>query len=214
MENIWLEPAVKIFKEYFGNTAKIIIDVGTRDGDDAEYFKEKLNGKEIYAIDANPVAVALTKSNYPNFNIFETAVSDFDGKTSFEQILAEDKDKAGCSSIVRIHEFDGITNNTIMVPVTRLDTFFKENGLHDKTIDIVKVDVEGFSYEVIVGMGNQLQNVKLFHLETETFLRHKGHKNNEDVKRFMIKNNFILKNLSYEWGPTVEDQVWINQKFM
>jgi FkbM family methyltransferase len=214
MENVWLEPAVRIFKEHFGNTANIIIDVGTRDGDDAEYFRQELNGKEVYAIDANPLAVALTKSNYPNFNIFETAVSDFDGETSFEQILADDKDQAGCSSIVRIHNFEGVDNTAITVPVIRLDTFFKNNNLNDKVIDIIKVDVEGFSYEVIVGMGNQLQNVKLFHLETETFKRHDDHKDHKEIRRFMTKNNFLLKDLSYEWGPLVEDQVWINQKFM
>ena len=41
MENIWLEPVVDAWKTYFGSkSAKIVVDVGTRDGDDAELKAE------------------------------------------------------------------------------------------------------------------------------------------------------------------------------
>lgn len=209
MENQWLEPAVLEYKKYFGNTANIIIDIGTRDGDDAEYFREKLNGREVYAFDANPIAVKETKKRYPDFVVIERAVSNYDGVTKFSQIVSEDKDLEGCSSIVRVHDVAGRgTSVEIEVPVIRMDTFFEGLGL-DK-VDIVKVDTEGFSFEVIDGMGKHIHNVKLFHLETETFKRHEGHRNNLEVRSFMESKGFKLVDLSYQWGPTIEDQVWIN----
>ena len=213
MENKWLESAVDAYKKYFGNTANIIIDVGTRDGDDAEYFREKLNGSEIYAFDANPLAVKETKKRYPNFVVIESAISNYDGTTKFSQIISNDKDLEGCSSIVRIHSVDNRgTAVEIEVPIMRMDTFFESIGL--KEVDIIKVDTEGFSYEVIEGMGDYIHNVKLFHLETETFNRHDGHKNNLQVKNFMESKDFMLVDLSYEWGPTIEDQVWINKRLI
>lgn len=213
MNNKWLEPAVEAYKKYFGNTANIIIDIGTRDGDDAEYFREKLDGKEVYAFDANPIAIEETKSRYPDFVVIERAVSNYDGTTKFSQILSEDKDLAGCSSIVRIHDVHGRgATAEIEVPVLRMDTFIKSIGLNK--IDIVKVDTEGFSFEVIDGFGEHIHNVKLFHLETETFNRHDGHKNNLEVKSFMESKGFELVDLSYQWGPTIEDQVWINHNLI
>lgn len=213
LQNKWLEPAVEAYQKYFGNTANIIIDIGTRDGDDAEYFREKLNGKEVYAFDANPVAVEETKKRYPDFAVIGRAVSNYDGTTKFSQIISEDKDLEGCSSIVRIHDVENRgTSVEIEVPAIRMDTFLK--GLGIKEVDVIKVDTEGFSFEVIDGMGDYVRNVKLFHLETETFARHDGHKNNLEVKAFMESKGFELVDLSYQWGPTIEDQVWINSKLI
>ena len=80
MENIWLEPVVENYKKYFGNKiAKLVIDVGTRDGDDAEFLREKLRAKRVIAIDANPIAVEKTRNAYPSFEVYETAISDFVG---------------------------------------------------------------------------------------------------------------------------------------
>jgi len=213
MENKWLQSAVDIYKEYFGESASIVIDIGTRDGDDAEFFREKLNATDVYAIDANPIAIKTTRERYPDFKVFETAISDYNGTTSFTQIIADNKDMAGCSSIVAVHNF-GTEMKQITVPVVTLDKFFEDNNLSDEEIDIIKVDTEGFSYQVLKGMGDKIHNVKLFHLETETFKRHPGHMDNEEVKAFMEFNGFTLKDTSYEWGPTIEDRVWINLKLL
>ena len=213
MENKWLEPAVEAYKKYFGDTANIIFDIGTRDGDDAEYFREKLNGIQIYALDANPLAVQETKRRYPNFNVIETAISNYDGRTKFTQIISNDKDLEGCSSFVNIHQTQGRGSQfEIDVPVMRLDSFLKTHKIN--SVDIIKIDTEGFSYEVLEGMGDTIHNVKLLHVETEAFSRHEGHKNNVEIKKFMEDKDFTLVDLSYEWGPTVEDQVWINNKLI
>lgn len=214
MENKWLEPAVDAYKKYFGDTANIIFDIGTRDGDDAEYFRQKLNGTEVYAFDANPLAVKETKKRYPNFNVIFSAVGNFNGQTSFTKIISDNVDEAGCSSMEVIHEFQNVEYEKIMTPITRLDAFLAQEGKTGQIIDIVKIDTEGFSWEVLMGMGDVLKNIKLMHVETETYDRHPGHKNNRHISDYLNNNQFICVDKSYEWGPLVEDQVWINQRFM
>jgi len=214
LQNKWLEPAVDAYKKYFGDTANIIIDIGTRDGDDAEYFREKLNGSKIYAFDANPLAVEETKKRYPKFNVIESAVGNFNGQTSFTKIISENIDQAGCSSMEVVHEFENVKYEKILVPITRLDYFLDEEGLSGEVIDIIKIDTEGFSWEVLLGMGNALENVKLMHVETETYDRHPGHIKSRGIADYLNNNKFICVDRSYEWGPLVEDQVWINQRFM
>lgn len=213
MENIWLQPAVETYKQYFGGTAKTIIDVGTRDGDDAEFLRQQLGGKYIYAIDANPIAVEATMDKYPEFEVFETAISNYNGTTSFIQIVSDKIDEAGSSSIENYSFFEGATYNTINVNVIRMDKFIEEFVSQD-IIDFVKVDIEGYTYEFLEGLGNEINKVKLLHLETETFDRQEGHKNNNEVLNFMTNAGFLLAGVTYEWGPRIQDQVWINPNYI
>lgn len=205
---------VEKYKTYFGSNANIIMDIGTRDGDDAEYLREKLNANEVYAIDANPLAIADAKSKYPNFKIFETAISNYDGTTKFVQIVSDDKDHAGSSSIENYSFFEEAEYNTIEVPVTRMDTFIEANELIDKTIDVIKVDIEGYTHEFLEGLGKYISNVKLFHLETETFYRHFQHKTNNHIINFMINSGFLLCDVQYQWGEGIQDQIWINSRYL
>jgi len=214
MENVWMEPVVEKYKKYFGDIANTIIDVGTRDGDDAEFLRERLSAENVYAIDANPLAVIDAKAKYPNFNVFETAISNYDGTTKFVQIVSEDKDHAGSSSIENYSFFKDAEYNTIEVPVTRMDTFIKDNGLSDTVIDVVKVDIEGYTHEFLEGLGEYIKNVKLFHLETETFYRHHQHKTNNHIINFMINSGFLLCDVQYQWGEGIQDQIWINPNYM
>jgi FkbM family methyltransferase len=213
MENIWLQPAVETYKQYFGGTAETIIDVGTRDGDDAEFLRQQLNGKNIYAIDANPIAVEATQNKYPDFKVFQTAISNYNGTTAFVQIVSDKIDEAGSSSIENYSFFEGAVYNTIEVDVIRMDKFI-EDSLDQDVIDVVKVDIEGYTYEFLEGLGSYLNNIKMLHLETETFERQEGHKNNNEVLNFMTNAGFLLAGVTYEWGPRIQDQVWINPNYI
>jgi FkbM family methyltransferase len=213
MENIWLQPAVETYKQYFGGTAETIIDVGTRDGDDAEFLRQQLSGKYIYAIDANPIAVEATMDRYPEFEVFETAISNYNGTTSFVQIVSDRIDEAGSSSIEDYSFFEGATYNTIDVNVIRMDKFIEEFVSQD-IIDFIKVDIEGYTYEFLEGLGKEINKVKMLHLETETFDRQEGHKNNNEVLNFMTNAGFLLAGVTYEWGPRIQDQVWINPNYI
>jgi FkbM family methyltransferase len=213
MENIWLQPAVETYKQYFGGTAETIIDVGTRDGDDAEFLRQQLGGKYIYAIDANPIAVEATMNRYPEFEVFETAISNYNGTTSFVQIVSDRIDEAGSSSIENYSFFEGATYNTIDVNVIRMDKFIEEFVSQD-IIDFIKVDIEGYTYEFLEGLGKEINKVKMLHLETETFDRQEGHKNNNEVLNFMTNAGFLLAGVTYEWGPRIQDQVWINPNYI
>lgn len=213
MENVWLEPVVEKYQKYFGDTANIIIDVGTRDGDDAEFLRQRLNATEVYAIDANPIAVAEAKKKYPDFNVFETAISNYNGTTKFVQIVSDDKDHAGSSSIENYSFFKEAEYNTIEVPVTRMDRLLYDNGI-GPIIDIIKVDIEGYTHEFLEGLGEYISGVKLFHLETETFYRHHQHKTNNHIINFMINSGFLLCDVQYQWGEGIQDQIWINGAYV
>jgi hypothetical protein len=97
----------------------------------------------------------------------------------------------------------------IDVPVTRLDMI-----LPPGTIDILKIDVEGHSIPVISGMGDRMQDVLVAHIETETPDRKAWGEasNNLEVIKVMQDLGFSLTDVSYQWGWSIQDQVWVNTK--
>lgn len=208
----WISPVIEYYKIFFGDDADIIIDVGTRDGDDAYLIKQKLNSIHVYAIDARKEATEETKAKYPEFNVFETAVSNYEGTTKFYSVISDDKDYSGSSSIYnkkfRRKEYK---HEIIEVPVITMNTFIEMNNLEYKYLDIVKVDIEGYTYQFLEGFTKHMNNVKLFHLETEINSTHKNHRNNEEVAELLRKNSFVLVAKQYEWGSEIEDQIWVNK---
>lgn len=199
---------VNNYRQHFGDTAKVVVDAGTRDGHDAAYLQRQLNAERVIAIDANPLAIFRTKAQYPQFETIETAVADYIGEAEFDQIISEREDFAGSSSLTKYGEFPGVARKIISVKVTTMAELC--DRLQIETMDVVKVDVEGYTYEFLIGLGERIKKVKLFHLETETFRRHEGHHGHQEVIALMESHGFRLVDKSYEWGPTIEDQVWVN----
>ena len=206
-----LAPIVDNYRRYFGETAKLIIDAGTRDGVDADYLAKELNAERVIAIDANPLAIVTTRRNFPHFEIVETALADYVGETTFDQVVSEREDFAGSSSLTGVTKFANAKHNQITVKVDTINNVLKRLKV-DGLIDVIKVDLEGYSYQFIEGLHPRLLDVKLLHLETETFHRHQGHRNNIDVIGLMSWHGFELVDKSYEWGPRIEDQVWVNTR--
>ena len=211
MSSYWLEPLVSYYKIYFGDTAENIFDIGTRDGDDANFLKQELNTTNVYAIEARPQAAKLTKEKYPDFMVFETAVSDFSGETEFYEIVSEDADYVGSSSIYN-NKFERpeYPYNVIKLPVITMNKLIEKNNLSDVIFDIVKVDIEGFTFQLLCGMHNYIKNVKMFHLETEKWPTHTTHRNSTEVANVMKSHGSILVAKQYQWGEDIEDQIWVN----
>lgn len=211
-----LEPLVTNYRKFFGDTANTIYDIGTRDGHDAKYLKDQLNGDRVTAIDANPKAVQKTHENYPEFDVVYTAISDYVGTTTFQQVDHEREDYVGCSSIyaeklTRESDFNGAVTE-ITVPVTTMKSIINAVHKPDDIIDLIKVDIEGYTWEFLIGLGSYLNRVKCLHLETEKDSTHPNHKNSGLIADYMNFNGFYLADKSYEWGWFIEDQVWINKE--
>lgn len=202
---------VTAYEYYFGSKANVIFDCGTRDGDDAAYLREQLHATHVYAVDALPSACEQTQRNHPDFVVINTALSNYEGFASFNRIISDRKDHAGSSSLILAPGWQKAQKEVIETPVTTMARLIETLGLQDTMLDIVKVDLEGFSYEFLQGMGDYIYNAKVMHIETETFKRHEGHHNNDEVVAYMLSKGFMLDSVSYEWGPTIEDQLWVNE---
>lgn len=207
-------PIIETFREHFGATASLIVDVGSRDGDDCAALVGALGGRGV-AIEPRPDAAQLIRTRHPHLTVLETAVHEFDGTTGFAVLESEDPDITGSSGFRFERSYAlGVPAHVIQVPCRRLDTLLAD----EPVVDVMKVDVEGFTVEALRGLGDRLEDVKVAHLETET-----GHRTvppwnepqtNVAVIDIMRGAGFTLAATSYEWGPSIEDQLWVNGRLL
>lgn len=205
--NTWLDPVVHNFEHYFGKTKNPVVwEVGSRDGNDGvELARRIYDGNEdwfwshasVTCLEPNPEQAKIIKENYPEVDVIEVAASSDKGSAPFI-VYHGDEGAVGSSSLNLRWKEDDLEGHQIIVETDRL-----ENLIGDQQIDIMKIDCEGHSPEVLEGLGQKLKNVRVFHIETERWTD-----SNVKVKAFMMSHGFLLVDETEQYGG-MPDQVWV-----
>lgn len=209
--SVWLEPVIEAYRKFYGDVGeRWIVDVGSRDGDDAAWLASHFRPGNVTCVEARPDAAAAIKAKYPDFEVLAFAASDrFAPRAPF---LAFDEPEFSGSSSLRLSRSRHHASPSHLIGVTRVRL---DETLRPGIIDILKVDTEGHSMEVLSGLEGRMSDVLVAHVETETLERAAWGEpaNNHAVAYFMRANGFRLFDVSYQWGPSIEDQVWVSGDF-
>lgn len=143
-----------------------ILEVGSHHGKDAETLQQYfgVEPSSVYIVEAHPKFYENIKTNYSGYNVFNFAAHDHAGQVQFN--AAQNEDDGRSSVLDRDLYIDEGGFEKITVPSKRLDTFLDEQGI--ESVDIFKLDVEGLSYEVLVGLGESIHKIKCLQIEDET----------------------------------------------
>jgi FkbM family methyltransferase len=108
--------------------------------------------KKIYAFEPDPKCIRCLELNtrrLENVEIVKYGASDKNGKICF-YLSSEDAD----SSLIRPENYSEL----LEIQGLRLDTWMEQEGL--EMIDFLKVEAEGAEPEVLIGLGDKIQNVR------------------------------------------------------
>ena len=192
-----------------------VLEIGSRDGKDADSLKQAFSIKDcnVHIIEPNDNLYNIIKENLPQYNTHELAFSDKEGTSEFYQVNTPRDDLNGLSSLLNRN----IYKNPILdvkireVKTTTAKKFIVDNNL--KNI-IVKLDVEGLSFEVIKGFDGYFDEVKAIHLESEEYQIWEKQKTTHDIYN-LLTNNFIrVKKTIVETEEEryiQYDEFWINK---
>lgn len=188
---------------------KTVLEIGSRDGNDSSFYQQEFNIKneDIYIVEPNPIMYNEIKKRYPDFNLFEVAISNTDGTAIFNQVVDGGMDPVGVSSLLnRTDDFyDKFKTNKITVNTITGKTLLQKIN---KEIDICKIDVEGLTYEVLKSFGENLK-IKTFHLETEHLPFWENQKMHNSVCELM---NELDYKMLWEGGNSFQsDTIWIKR---
>ncbi len=200
----------KIFTDKIDRSqVNYILEIGSRDCVDAlrlcQYYRS-----HVWAFECNPAAIPNCIDNIgnnPNVTLVPYAAWNENGTIPFYPIITNIYNNIGASSCYKgqkgsSHEF--IPQSEITVDAIRVDDYLKSNNIN--RIDLVCIDAQGATYNIIEGMGDFLKDIKYIICEVSNRPIYDGEKLLPDIKSLMEQNGFALvvsPDPSSEWGDAL-----------
>jgi len=169
------------------------IEVGSRDGHDTAMMQRywNLSPKNCYIVEAHPILCVGIETSYPQFNTFNVAASNKTGTVQFQAGIIGVEENVGISSVLN-RTIGELKHDLIEVESIRMDEFMDENSID--SFDFMKLDVEGFSLEVLEGFGDKINNIKYIQAELEKVQVWENQKCYQDVVDYLNTKGFIVLN--------------------
>jgi FkbM family methyltransferase len=192
----------------------IILEIGSRDGDDANILKEEFSIKNsnVWVVEPNPKQQQKIKKKYPEFNLIKEAVFNENKVLTFNAVNTEDL--IGVSSLLerRDNLYNNIDCDKINVQTIKGEEIIK---IINSEIDLCKIDVEGVTYEVLLSFDDSILQIKSMHLENEHLEVWKNQKLYDDVKKYLISKGFTEIYFEYVNNVVLQsDSVWVQSKYL
>lgn len=178
-------------------TPTSFLEIGSRDGHDTRFVANywKLDPSKCYIIEAHPELYKHIIRDYPQFKTFNLAASDKNGNLEFNAVPLTGHN-VGLSSVLNCTAYQSQYYKVNVTAIRMLDWM----RLFESHLDLVKIDVEGYTWEVLTGFGPLIENVKAFQIETEKSEMWKGQKIHTEIVEFMESKGFTLKSKYDAWG--------------
>jgi FkbM family methyltransferase len=204
--DLWHSDASINMIEYVCEDVKNILEFGSYDGGDGIRYKYHFPKSNVYSIEASPVCYNNIKTlEQYGLKVFNYAISDRVGETLFFESYDPDNDNyAPCGAISKelcSTERGGGSDLEILQPIAipciTVEEFCKEQKI--EYIDVIHIDVEGHSVEVLNGFGQF--NPKIIFIEVSGV----GYDHSFEVFNILDNRDY---NLIHSNGC---DQVWVRE---
>lgn len=201
----------QLLEKNFSGTITNLVEIGPRDGDDAVKMAQMFNvhPANITIFEPHPDLsrnIRLTKS--PDITLVQKACSNKRGVLPFYSCIIGSVNNLGVSSLVHRPEYDDPSQyKRVDVDVIRMDDWMSENAVD--RIDLLKLDVEGHTWEVLDGFGDRLKDVVVIHLEAERKQYWDGQKMFSDIIKQMLPTHELV--FCYDSGGQ-SDSIWIEKR--
>ncbi len=171
---------IKFIKTKFVEKKEIeVIDVGAHFGETVKLFNNNFKIKKIHCFEASPINFDILQKNIKKNNL--TKICELNklgvGFENYNSFINQTEESS--SSTINEFNFDSkyfkkklkILNvknasnfyKKIPIKIISLDNYIEEQKI--KKIDILKIDTEGFEFNVIKGLNEKYQIIKLIYFE-------------------------------------------------
>jgi FkbM family methyltransferase len=203
-----MESFMTLSKEYFHkDDIKNIMEIGSLDGADSLLFKNHYPKANVFCIEGLPDNYNQYLKDLTNITPINAVIADYNGIIKYHY-----KNINGIHGILDRGQEYG--SKVLELPCYTIKTICENYKIN--SIDIVKIDVEGATYEILNSMGNILKTIKIMHIETESYPFFNNQKLHDTVSNFLIEKGFTMIDMSSVniAGGLQHDSVWINNNFL
>jgi FkbM family methyltransferase len=172
----------------------VIFDVGANVGQSIENFRRQFLAPVIHSFEPSPQAFAELRrraSGLPDVILNNLALGARPGNATF----FESEAGTPMSSLLQPGTEcwgGGGVRETLQVQVTSVDEYCHQRGI--KLIDILKIDTQGYDFEVIKGAETMIRNraIHLIHMEIIFCDMYKGLPRMDEIYAFLADRGFVL----------------------
>ena len=203
-----------------GKKLPIIFDIGCHKGETLDLIKKKFFFRKIYAFEPNKELVGTLKVKHKDVYFIDKAVGEKNCKkiyykSKFSPINTLNK-KNNFSNYLNFKKkiiskiyFNNNLDVEEEVDVISLKTFIK--NLKIQSVDLIKIDTEGYEFYVIKGLGNYLKKIKILlfehHYDDSLIKNYKF----SDINSLLVKNGFKLAFKNKMLIRNIYEYIYVNQ---
>tara|TARA_B100000965_G_C19570424_1_gene748869 strand:+ start:14 stop:751 length:738 start_codon:yes stop_codon:yes gene_type:complete len=195
-------------KENF-NEYEIIFDIGAHKGESIDFFLNNFNVKKIISFEASPI----------NFEFLKTKKKKLDEKFKNSKIVIENIGLGSINETKPLKQFYESSSTTfseinedskyfkkkfniinpfrnkkiyneIQINLETLDEYIKKNNF--EFINLIKIDTEGFEYDILKGLKDNINNIHLILFEHHYDNMIKKKYTFSDINELLVKKNFFM----------------------
>ena len=196
---------IKFLKKNEFKKFNLLIDIGAHKGESIELFSKNFNIKKIISFEASPVNFKYLKNRIKKkiFNNTEILIENIALGTKNEIIEFKQFKESSSSTIKQINEDseyykrkfrlinflnDKKIYEVIEIKVSKLKDYIKKNNI--EKIDFMKIDTEGYEFEVLLGLEDKIQQVDIIMFEHHyDNMINKGY-SFRDINQLLTRNHF------------------------
>ena len=199
---------INFFKKNLDTELEVLIDVGAHKGETIINFLKNFKTQNIYSFEASNDTYKILKANVnnlknqyyqTNIEIYNTAVGNSNEQKIFNELSDSnsstfnliDKNSSYFKRKNRILSFffkkDFLIKKNIVSQI-RLSEFIKKKNF--KLIDILKIDTEGYEFEVLKGLEGSIKLVDFIYFEHHYDNMLKKNYKFSEIHDFLIENGF------------------------
>ena len=185
----------------------LLLDIGAHQGESIEFFSRNFMIKKIISFEASPINFELLRNRirtnnlkYSNTEIvIENIALGAENKTTeFKQF-----NESSSSTIKKINEESKYYKKkfrlinffnkekvyqSFKIKIFKLKDYIKQKNI--QKIDFIKIDTEGYEYEILIGLEDKIQFVNTIMFEHHYDNMIKKNYTFSDINDLLVKNNF------------------------
>lgn len=223
LDNFSQKKNFEFLRNMYGSKLEIVFDIGCHKGETIDLLEKKFKIKKIFAFDVNTgIIEKLKKKNYLNVSFLNYGISNISSKKEFNfnefspiNSLKRTDKVSGYSRFKELviralnHPLSNYNYQKNVIDLITLDEFCEKMKI--KSIDLVKIDIEGSELNALKGFKRNISKVKFFIIEhhyDKSLV--KGYKFSE-LNQIFLKNNFKLVHKNKLLFRKVFDYVYVNK---
>tara|TARA_B100000886_G_scaffold298400_1_gene226514 strand:+ start:109 stop:834 length:726 start_codon:yes stop_codon:yes gene_type:complete len=191
----------------------VFFDVGAHYGESVKLFSNKFTFKECHCFEASPMNFEILRKNIDRLSIKKDIFLNKVGVGSTNKSSFINQTKESSSSTINDFNLESkyLKRKMKILNIKNKDQYFKKipikiisldeyvTKLKIRKIDLVKIDTEGFEFDVIKGMRKTSNKIKLIYFEHHYDDMIKKNYNFRDINSILIKYGFkkIFKSKMY-----------------